>query len=166
MKKVTIVLSIVLGIIFISSCEKDDICVDGATPLLSIEFYDLTDTTELKDVTTLVVQGVLEDSVYPIITNISLSAIELPLRVDATSTTFIISENLTATDTTTVNKDTITFNYETKELFTSRACGFTVNYDNLQGSINETDTDQWMKEIKIMTSLVENDTLVNVKILH
>ncbi|WP_339706376.1 DUF6452 family protein [uncultured Kriegella sp.] len=166
MKKVNIVLSILLGIIFISSCEKDDICVDGATPLLSIEFYDVTDTTELKDVTTLVVQGILEDSVYPIITNVSLSAIELPLRVDATSTTFIISENLTPTDSTTVNKDTITFNYETKELFVSRACGFTANYDNLQGSINDTDADQWMEEIKIMTTLVENDTLVNVKILH
>ncbi len=166
MKKVNSVLSILLGIIFISSCEKDDICIDGDTPLLSIEFYDAEDTTALKDVPTLVVQGLLEGSVYPIISNVSLSSIELPLRVDATTTTFIISENLTATDTTTINKDTISFNYETKELFVSRACGFIANYDNLQGSISATDTALWMKEIKIMTSLVENDTLVNVKILH
>ena len=133
---------------------------------MSIEFYDAEDTTALKDVPTLVVQGLLEGSVYPIISNVSLSSIELPLRVDATTTTFIISENLTATDTTTINKDTISFNYETKELFVSRACGFIANYDNLQGSISATDTALWMKEIKIMTSLVENDTLVNVKILH
>ena len=48
MKKIHIGLLLLLGIIFISSCEKDDICVEGDTPLLVIEFYDAEDTSTLK----------------------------------------------------------------------------------------------------------------------
>ena len=34
--------------IAISACEKDDICVDGDTPLLIIRFYDAADSATLK----------------------------------------------------------------------------------------------------------------------
>lgn len=166
MEKLKITLIILLCIIAIASCEKDDICIEGDTPLLTIDFYDATDTTKLKDVPTLVVQGVLDGSTYPVIANVSLSSIEIPLRTDATNTTFILSENLTPADTTAVNRDTITFNYETKELFVSRACGYIANYDGLQAGLSVADPTQWVKEIKIMTPLVTNDTITNVKILH
>lgn len=165
MKRTIAVLVVFLGVIAFSGCEKDDICVDFDTPLLRIRFYDAFDTTLLKEVGALKVQGFRGDSVYPIIANISATEIILPLRIDTTSTSFMITRNLTPEDTTTVDIDILTLNYTLDEQFKSRACGFVMNFDNIQGEIPS--INNWMKDIKIVTpALTVNDTIANVKIFH
>lgn len=165
MKRTILSLIILCGIIFFSGCEKDDICVDTATPQLIVRFYDQLDTANLKEVQALNVQGVIGDSVYPVITNISLTEIKLPLRVDATSSSFLITRNITPEDSTTADIDMLTLNYELNEKFESRACGYVMNFENIQGTVST--ENNWMQGIEILTpSLTQNDTIANVKILH
>jgi len=165
MKRTIISLIILSGIIFFSGCEKDDICVDAATPQLVIRFYDQSDTSMLKEVSALNVQGILDDVVYSVITNVSSTEIKVPLRADATSSSFIITRNLTPEDSTTTNIDTLTLNYELIPKFESRACGYVMNFDNIQGIVST--ENNWMQGIEIVTpSLTQNDTIANVKIFH
>ena len=91
MYKQKIAFIVFLGILAFSSCEKDDICVDGNTPLLVIRFYDNADTTLVKSVPNMVVRGIIEqDSLLPIIANVSGDSIAIPLRSDAGTTRFLI----------------------------------------------------------------------------
>ncbi|MEO9891231.1 DUF6452 family protein [Aurantibacter sp.] len=165
MKKIALVFSILTVIIFFSGCEKDDICIDAATPQMVIRFYDQFDSSMLKEVTSLNVQGILDDVVFPVIENVSTTEIQVPLRVDGTSTSFLITRNLTPTDSTTADIDTVVFNYDLNEQFKSRACGFVMNFENIEGTgptINN-----WIKMIEVLTpSLTQNDTITNVKIFH
>ena len=165
MKRTILSLIILSGIIFFSGCEKDDICVDAATPQLVIRFYDQFDTSMLKEVPALNVQGILDDVVFPVITNVSSTEIRVPLRADGTFTSFQITRNLDPDDETTANIDTLILNYELIPIFESRACGFVVNFDNIQGAVST--ENNWMQGIEIVTpSLSQNDTIANVKIFH
>jgi hypothetical protein len=166
MKRIIPIFIIFIGITFFSGCEKDDICVDADTPQLVIRFYDFLDTTMLKEVEALSVQGVLGNTEFPVITNVSLSEVKVPLRADATTTSFIITRNLTPEDPDTADIDTLTFVYELNKQYKSRACGFVMNYENIQGNI-PVDANNWTQDIQIVTpALTQNDTIANVKIFH
>lgn len=166
MRATPVIAIFVSTLLSLAACEKDDICVDGDTPLLRIDFYDVDNPTTLKNVASLQVEGLLNgNEPQGVITNISLSAIGLPLRIGTTETTFILSRNLTPNETTTINIDTITFRYGVKEVFISRACGFVANYDNLETDLAP-DTDNWIKGIEIVDTLVVNSLSAHVKIFH
>ncbi len=165
MKKTTVVLIFLLGIVSFSSCEKDDICVDGDTPLLIVRFYDSQDITQTKEVPGLQVNGlIIGTDTLEILPNASLDSIVLPLRPTETNTSFLISQKLGEDDPT--NFDVLTFSYEVKEEFVSRACGFVANYDALEGSATSEGDASWINEIQIITPLVENSTAAHVKIFH
>ncbi|MEA1785975.1 DUF6452 family protein [Arenibacter sp. GZD96] len=166
MKVKTIVGVLMVVLLFSAACEKDDICVDGDTPLLRIDFFDDNDASAVKNVSALQIEGLLNgNEPQGVIPNISLSAVGLPLRLGTTSTTFILSQNLTPNDSTTVNIDTLTFTYSAKEVFVSRACGFIANFDDL-GTELTTDPDNWIKRIEIVDTLVANSESAHVKIFH
>ncbi|WP_405416043.1 DUF6452 family protein [Maribacter sp. Asnod1-A12] len=168
MKNFQIGLLLFLAIISISSCEKDDICVEGDTPLLLIEFYDIEDTTTLKEVRTLRVVGVGQTETVSTFTDRStVSSISIPLKTDDTSASFIfISESTDSDDgLETGNLDTINFSYSRIENFLSRGCGFVVNYDELAAN-TITDADNWIQDIEITQSLVTNSDSTHVKIFH
>ena len=163
MNKLKIAFLILLGIIFFSACEKDDICVAGDTPLLVIRFYNASDSTEIKAVTNLVVRGLISPDTLQIITNAALDSIALPLRSDIIDTSFILSQQSTTDDP--VNIDVLTFSYTTKEAFISRACGYIANYENLAPNLTA-DADNWIKDIEVISSTVENSDTAHVKIYH
>ncbi|MGB6150983.1 MAG: DUF6452 family protein [Pricia sp.] len=165
MRKFRIPLIILFGILAFSACEKDDICIDADTPRLVIQFYDIEDPTELKDVQNLVVKGlddmgVREDS----IPNIALDSIVIPLRPSETSTSFTLKRVNSISD---INVDTITFSYEAKEIFASRACGYVVNYDNLEAALTGTNPDSlWIQGITVDSTFIENSAATHVRIFH
>jgi|GEM_PF-874233 len=165
MKRVALIFIILFGIIFFSGCEKDDICVDAATPQLVVRFYDQFDTAMLKEVSALNVQGILNSDVFPVITNVSLSEIRVPLRSDGTITSFQITRNLDPDDETTADIDTLTLSYDLDPRFASRGCGYVMTFDNIDGVVST--QNNWMQGIEILTpSLTQNDTIANVKIFH
>jgi len=153
---------VLLGILSFSACEKDDICVDADTPRLIIRFYDARDTTEFKDVQNLVVRGLLPSGPKDTIPNIALDSIVIPLLVDASSTSFALTRQLSISD---INVDTLVVSYELKEIFKSRACGYIVNYNALKATVKQDDS-VWIQETRITTSLIENTASAHVKILH
>lgn len=168
MKKIPAIGAILLIIISFAACEKDDICVDGDTPLLVIGFYDINDTTTTKIVPQLRIAGIDQQvTVNTVADRTNLDLVEIPLRINSPSTSFVFISN-SATNTSneeTGNADVITFNYETNEVFVSRACGFIANYDNLNGTLS-TDADNWIKGVEIVQTTINDQATAHVKIFH
>ncbi len=156
-----------------SACEKDDICVDADTPLLIVRFYDANDTTVFKPVTGLRVIGL--DKEVPVNTftdrSSDLDSIALPLKVDTTLTGFTFIKDSADDDddggAETGNSDKVDFNYQTREEFISRACGFIVNYDQLTFGFAP-DSEDWIQRIEIVkpSIRIEETTATHVKIFH
>jgi len=170
MKKISLLTSLlIIGAIIFSACEKDDICVEGDTPLLIISFYDVDNRTEKKAVPLLRVIGANNSfTVNTIMDRIStLDSIGIPLNssLNTTSFAFITDSEDDDMNNEIGNTDTIAFNYNRKDVFISRACGFVANYENLNNELTA-DTDNWIKEIEIVTPLVENQNAAHVKIFH
>ncbi len=157
-----------IGILAVASCEKDDICVEGKTPLLVIEFYDISNTSVLKAVPTLRVVGVGQNKTLNTFADrTALSTISIPLKTDVDFTSFImISNSSSAADGSEIgNIDTVNFSYKRIEDFLSRGCGFIVNYNSLQANV-ATDTNNWIKNIEVIKSQVINSDSTHVKIFH
>ena len=172
MKKIIPILLITTILFYVSSCEKDDICVDGDTPLLVIGFFDIADTTLVKNVASIRIRNIDIDS---ILTNSSFSdrsespdSLQVPLRSTATTTMYqIISESADdeETELETGNIDTLTISYELGEAFVSRACGFVTNYNNISVTLTE-GAENWIQDIKVVQPNVENTNTIHVKIFH
>ncbi|MDT7829935.1 DUF6452 family protein [Pricia sp. S334] len=162
MRKLRIPLIVLLGILSFSACEKDDICIDADTPRLVIRFMDALDTTLSKDVQNLVVIGVGETGLRDTIPNLTLDSIVLPLRPGKSSTTFTFSRQTSITD---INIDTLSFTYNPKEVFASRACGYVVRYDSLQAAVQQDDS-LWLQRIAVDSSFIENTASTHVRIFH
>ena len=171
MLRTKLALLILLSCLSFSACEKDDICVDGDTPLLVVRFYDFENQTEFKAVPALRVVGVGSSFTVDTFTDrTSLDSIGLPLKVDDTATVFDLILNSADDDDDFVAPPTsedaaLTFTYTTQEEFKSRACGFVMNFENLAQTL-ATDTDNWIKQIEIDTSVVANSASAHVKIFH
>ncbi|MGC4039232.1 MAG: DUF6452 family protein [Flavobacterium sp.] len=129
MKKI---FALLLIAITFSGCEKDDICTEETTPRLIVEFYDITNNANVKNVLDLKVKG--EGAADYMVFNSALdvsdqsrylfngSKLELPLRTDGTTTKYTLILN--STSTTLSNEDELTFNYSKENVFVSRACGY------------------------------------------
>ncbi len=147
------------------NCEKDDICAEGTptTPRVIIEFYDATATTTLKNVTSL---GVIEPTFATGFAFTAVSKIQVPLRTNATTTTLNFIQNGSDTDTSNDNIDAVTFNYETQEVYISRACGYKMIFqlDAIDGVITTPDANNWIQNIVVTQPDIENENEVHVKI--
>lgn len=170
MKKIGILVAILLLTGF-TSCEKDDICVDGDTALLTINFYDFeADVETEKAVTTLRVVGEDKDSLFYNVDNIDrtdLTTISIPLRINETTTTYNLISNSADNEDgdETGNTDSVTFNYATNEVYISRACGYVIHYNELASTLTA-DADNWIKKIEVVKTTVENIAATHVKIYH
>lgn len=159
---------IFLYLLTIASCEKDDICVEGNTPLMVIEFFDINNRDNLKNVNGLRVVGEGQTvTVNTVADRTALNTITIPLKTAADTTGFLLIANSASNDDgfEIGNIDTVSFNYVRLEDFKSRACGFIVNYEELNG-VFQTDTDNWIQEIEIIRSEISNSDSTHVKIFH
>lgn len=168
MNRLRIALIVLICLVGIASCEKDDICVDGDTPLLVVGFFDSEDTTQAKNVTALRIRALGQEEDVSTFTNPSnRDSVGIPLRLSETSTQYIFVSDSGEDDdgNETGNIDTLTFNYEIREEFVSRACGFVANFDDLSIDL-QPDTDNWIQNIIIVDTTIEKSTAIHVKIFH
>ena len=151
----------------VSSCEKDDICVDGDTPLLVIGFFDATDETLAKSVNSLRIRALdFDTSPSSFADRTTLDSIGLPLQINATSSSYVfISDSADEDGVETGTTDTLTFNYTVQEEFVSRACGFVARYADLD-TTRQVFSSDWIKRIEIANPTVENSQAIHVKIFH
>ena len=143
---------ILILLITIISCEKDDFCIEETTPKMIIRFYEDANPTTIKAVSKLTVWADGLDSIY---TKKSLDSISIPLNLyeDFTKYLFASEEQV----------DTVDFNYELKDVFVSRSCGYKSNFENL----NVTSfSSNWIKNISIKQSIINHDTTAHISIFH
>ena len=149
MKKYLILIVITLTII--TSCQKDDFCIDPVTPNLIIRFYDNNNPDEYKAVSGLTVWADEREEIY---SNVSTDSIAIPLDPAKDFTLY----HLTSSN----GEDTITIDYLRNEIFVSRSCGYTYNFTELE--LNSV-TNNWIINTEITNETVENET-EHIKILH
>ncbi|MEM9648128.1 MAG: DUF6452 family protein [Bacteroidota bacterium] len=175
MKKILPSLLIAFLLIHFASCEKDDICVDGDTPLIVVGFYDIEDTTVFKDVPSIRIRAIDNDQIlsdsdafrFSDRTN-SPDSLSIPLQISTGSTQFeFISDSADDEDTgeETGNIDQLTVNYSIREEFVSRACGFVAQFDDLTITLPES-AENWIQDINVVQQTVENSNNIHVKIFH
>ncbi len=149
------------------NCQRDDLCPEltPTTPQLILRFFDNDNQLEFRQVNSL---RIISQSLGTIIVDRQTTdSIAIPLRSLEDVTTFIMitdSED-DSEGMETGNTDILTFNYNTREVFLSRACGFIANYENLIDNL-EIDPDNWIDSITILNPIVDNENEAHVQIFH
>ena len=157
MKKYYLLLSLIA--LLVSSCEKDDFCIEPITPNMVIRFYNATNITQTKPVEDLSVNPEGFDELY---SNANLDSILIPLDVTSNQIIYNLSSES--------NIDVITINYDVEEVFVSRSCGFKAIFNNV--SVTSDVSNDWIigltetLENTITIPTIDNETAAHVKIFH
>ena len=163
MKKILFLLFITITF---SGCEKDYICIDETTPRLILEFYDISNPSNLKSVVNLLITGEGQTALG---TFNGVSKIELP--IDITEDTTQYSLILNSTSLTGANEDSLKFNYTRQNVFVSRACGYKTIFELNAFPTGVIKTDGaipdgfWIQDINILTTNIETENEIHIKIL-
>ncbi|RNL84939.1 hypothetical protein ED312_13245 [Sinomicrobium pectinilyticum] len=159
--------------VFLLGCEKDDICPEDSvtTPLLVITFHDRNDSEARKEVSFLSVIGKDQDAPITGIDSIATDSIAIPLKVFENESVFAFTRHTEeiseSGDTLRINNaDTLTFQYQTEQIFISRACGFVTNFSGLTAIRDQADTNRWISSLEVINPTVENQSAAHVKIYH
>ena len=157
MKKYYLFLSLIA--LLISSCEKDDFCIEPITPNMIIRFYNATNISETKTVTDLTVNPNDLDSIY---TNVSIDSIVIPLDVTSNQIIYNFSSG--------TNVDILTIDYEIEEVFVSRSCGFKAIFNNV--TVTSDVSNDWIigltetLENTITIPIIDDESAAHIQIFH
>ena len=156
-KKYYLFLSLIA--LLISSCEKDDFCIEPITPNMIIRFYNATNISETKAVNDLTINISNLDSIY---TNVSLDSVVIPLDVTSNQIIYNFSSGS--------NLDILTIDYEIEEVFVSRSCGFKAIFNNV--TITSDVSNDWIigltetLENTITIPTINDESAAHVQIFH
>ena len=158
------------------ACEKDDLCAETTptTPQLIISFKDANNTTESKAVESLGVFAVQNNDFVLIetVNGINTDSIAIPLRNDIEVSNFKFYKNYSLVDGIIEGEENhVYLEYNTVEVFISRACGFINNYIDLSifnydPNIFGTPAGTWISGYEVINTIVENENQAHVNIFH
>ncbi len=164
MKKYIIYFTIIT--LFITGCEKDEICLEETTPRLVIRFYDNANPSEFKSVSNLNVQieGIEGDYFE---SNVSTDSIAIPIKVTDDITKFKLTINKDDGDDTNDNTDIFDLNYSREDVFVSRSCGYKTIFHDAETNL-ELDNNNWIIDIKTVADPQEiiDQKSKHVKVFH
>ena len=150
MKKYITIL--ILTIIVLAGCEQDSICIDPTTPNLIIRFYDFENPDETKAIQ---LDSIWAEGKQQYIKDVTSDSVAIFLDINENFTQYNFSSE------TAVDK--INFEYNRKDVFVGRSCGYKTIFEDFQiGSA----TNNWIKEIEIINTIIDNDTAAQVYIFH
>ena len=156
---------VVLISVFLSGCEKDDICDANTptTPKVVIEFYNVANPTTLKNVTNL---GVIAPGFTNGFGFTAVSKIKVPLKTFQDTSILHFIKNGSIDPTTDDNLDEITFNYSRKTVFVSRACGYKTLFTlNTTNQITVTpDSNNWIQNVIVSQPNIKSEDETHIKI--
>ncbi|QXP73994.1 hypothetical protein H0I31_10675 [Tenacibaculum sp. AHE15PA] len=148
-------------LIGISSCEKDDFCVqDSITPNLVLRFYDKDDVFQLKQVErfSIIAQG-KTDSLF---TNRTTDSIAIPLNSLSEETVYTLKMNNIDGSKATNQTATLTIKYDSEDDYISRSCGFRVVFKDV--NLEHTG---WINNLSTSTiSNINNQTNAHVQVYY
>ena len=161
------------------SCERDDICPDSlpTTPRLIIDIFDFNNQENKKNVFKLLVAGVDNDFILTDYNIVTTDHLILPLKTDDDITEYVLIKDASINDNGTPNdanddfyngnSDIITINYNRKEKYVSRACGYKTIFENVTLTIQD-DGDKWILSQQPINpnQSVEDETTTHFNILH
>jgi len=144
-------------------CTRDDICAEDTptTPLLQVEFKDISNRTENKPVTSfrLVLNGT--DTLASVNTSDTLVAVPLNTLPSTTAYEFLINSD--GED----NGDDISFTYSTEEIYVNRACAFKIIFNELQATLEpEVGNGNWIRDFTVQQTTIEDETEAHLTIFH
>ncbi len=162
-KNISYLFLMLTSVIMLTSCERDEVCIDPITPKLIIAFYDIDDTESTKSVNNLAIEILKLNGINKSLDTIGTDSIGIPLNVYELQTTIVLT---TDSDTDLINRDTIRISYETEDVFIGRSCGYKSVFNNATIFRDFNDTDKWIKSLVLSQTAIENETEAHVTILH
>jgi hypothetical protein len=156
--------------VFFFGCEKDDICAEATptTPRINIEFFDITQPETTKQVAGLKAFGINNADGSEVAINGEIvstrNKISLPLNPQDSISKFMLYRDFVDANGTYIgNADFITFNYDTRLIYVSKACGYKANYELQRLELNS-DSDPWIVTFEILTTEITNEDETHIKI--
>ncbi len=162
-KQLIYFLLLFIGAIVLSSCERDDICIDDTTPNFVLRFFDNDDPTDFKTINQLSIKSTTSITAGDSLLFSSVDSISIPVNTTTNSTQYILTVN--SNDASTLNRDTLTITYVAQDVFVGRSCGFKSIFNNVTYNVT-VDSDNWIQGIEVVTDQIENETQAHLKILH
>ena len=143
---------ILISLILILSCEKDDICIEGSDNTNRITIGFLDDKTKNPTGISLVnLKSIGNDS--NIHETFSGQSIKLPLKVNSNKTQFLLDNNDLI--------DTLTIYHQSIHQYLNRSCGYKSNFIiNSQTEI--TKQTGWIREISVIKDSIFNEEQTNI----
>ncbi len=143
---------ILISLILILSCEKDDICIEGSDNTNRITIGFLDDKTKNPTGISLVnLKSIGNDSI--IHETFSGQSIKLPLKVNSNKTQFLLDNNDLI--------DTLTIYHQSIHQYLNRSCGYKSNFIiNSQTEI--TKQTGWIREISVIKDSIFNEEQTNI----
>lgn len=164
--------SYTIGLLAIASlfaCEKDDICEgEAATPNMRIEFYDKANSTVLKPFYKLHCYAVPQtptDSVK-IIEFTYKSEIQLPLDITSNQTIWNVTLFEIVNNDTIQKTDQLTFTYNPKIEYVSKACGYKTVFENVTANLNANNPENWITNFTLLNNNIINQETPDAKIYY
>ncbi len=161
------IIVLILIIFAFKGCTKDDICPEGTstTPNLIITFNDIVNPINRKQVAGLSIVTNYADPVE-VLARTTTDSIAIPLNTNSDTTKYkFIRTTITSTDTI-INVDNIDFVYQRNNIYVTRACGFKTEFDNLQTTLEEEGTENWIQEIITNRDTINDENEAHLTILH
>lgn len=160
-KKTILLLGVILSL---NGCTKDDICPEDTptTPLLIFTFKNVFNPLLAKTANNITIET---DEETPIVyvSNISTDSIGVPLRTGADSVRYRFIKNSGEDDEII---DIYEFTYERSDIYVNRACGFKTTYQNLAAMKEDDGLVNWILNLNITNTTVEDETEAHITILH
>ena len=163
MKKIWFGALIVLGFL---ACEKDDICDggDSETPNVVISMFDYNNSELLKPAAKVCI---IADNYTDTIVYKQTSRIELPLQITTNETGWrVLLYQPTATNDTIILTDHLNFNYQTNEVYVSKACGYKVNFTDFSTTKDNATSKSWIQSISLLTNEIINEDNAHVQLFY
>ena len=139
----------------ITSCEKDDICLEGSlnTNRITIGFINSADES-FESVSLKNIRGINKDSI--IYEGINTDQLKLPLNVFSNTTDYILNYNEI--------DDTLSIKYRAIHEYLNRGCGYISNFilDNTTKDLYN--NYGWIKKISISKDSIFNEEKTNLYI--
>ena len=151
-KNINRIIKILLTLLLVLSCEKDDICIEGSdnTNRVTIGFIDNVSKGS-KGINLTYIKGLNKDSI--ISESFSGNELKLPLMVNSNETKYILDLNKIS--------DTLTIFHDTNHLYLNRSCGYKSNFIiKLKTEILK--ESGWIREISIVQDSIFNEENTNI----
>ena len=168
----SLIITSILGITALSSCEPDDVCLPEQAPFLTVEMRYPDETTLLKD--TVYYKAYAYDSILiesgsfidkssfnlPILTTQN-KTIKYVLEQGKTFSFHQINGNDTILITRKAPKDSIYVSYNIDNQYDSKACGFGIIFKDAEFK----GSNSWIKKYNVTNTTINDATTTNLIII-